>query len=197
MKTLTDAMCPKMERHGDTAIITLAGGRIRKAEDMIAMELETHTDHLEACHLLLDFTHVEFLGSAELGTLIGLNRRMKTNGGRLTLFNLTPRIFEIFKTTHLQTLIGICREDLIAMESAPLFARPGPDAVIASMNQAWFRCPHCQRDWDVHIADSSVKILPSAERIKRWQGDGGGEQRREPITALESCNGQNHSRIVS
>lgn len=171
MNSLVNSMCPKMERHGDTAIIKFAGGRTRNADDMIALELEAHTDHLEACHLLLDFSNVEFLGSAELGTLVGLNRRMKENGGRLTLFNLTPRIFDIFRATRLQTLIRICREDLFATEAAPLYTRAGPDAVIESKNQAWFRCPHCQRDWDVCVGNSSVRILPSAARIKSWQVD--------------------------
>src|SRR4029077_16758076 len=41
---------------------------------------------------------------------IGLHRRMKACGGRLTLFNLNAEIYEVFTATNLQTLLGICRD---------------------------------------------------------------------------------------
>ncbi len=171
MNTLADEMHPKMERNDDTAIITLVGGKIRDAEDMIAAELETLTNDLDMCHLLLDFTNIVNLGSAELGTLLGLNRRMKTAGGRLTLFNLNPRIFEVFQVGHLQMLLEICRERRSTQRSAPSLPREGPSAVIVSKNEAWFRCPHCQRDWEVRITDEKAKIVPSAHRILQCQID--------------------------
>src|SRR5579871_1753688 len=78
---------------------------------MLARELEGRTERLEACHLLLDFTNVEYLNSLELGTLITLDNRLKAAGGRLTLFNLNTQIYELFTITHLQTVMGICREE--------------------------------------------------------------------------------------
>ena len=45
--------------------------------------------------------------SGVLGTLITLHKRMRASGGRLTLFNLTDRIYEIFTTTRLDTLIRV------------------------------------------------------------------------------------------
>ena len=64
---------------------------------------------LGECHLLLDFTNVEYVTSVELGTLISLHTKMKASGGRLTLFNLNFQVFEVFLATHLERLIGICR----------------------------------------------------------------------------------------
>ena len=64
-----------------------------------------------ASHLLLDFTNVEYLSSVELGTLITLHKRVKAFGGRLTLFNLNAQVYEVFTVTHLQTVLGICREE--------------------------------------------------------------------------------------
>lgn len=99
----------KVERTGKLVILTFAGGKFRDQENMIASELEGHTEEMEECHLLLDFTNVEYLTSVELGTLVGLHKKMRGLGGRLTLFNLNPDIYEVFTVTRLQTLLGICR----------------------------------------------------------------------------------------
>jgi len=46
----------------------------------------------------------------------------------------------------------------------PSHLRGGPDAEIVSMHRAWFRCPRCQDDWEVRIANDRVTVLPAAER---------------------------------
>ena len=100
---------PKVQRSGNVTIVTFTGGRARGVENVLAEELEGLTDGLGECHLLLDFTNVEYITSAELGTLVGLHKRVKAGGGRLTLFNLIPRVFEVFTVTRLETLLEICR----------------------------------------------------------------------------------------
>jgi anti-sigma B factor antagonist len=102
---------PKVEKSGNVKIITFTGDEVRDVENVLAKELQGRVEDLKECHLLLDFTHVEYLTSAELGTLIGLHKRVKDSGGRLTLFNLNAQVYEIFTVTHLQSLLGICRED--------------------------------------------------------------------------------------
>jgi anti-sigma B factor antagonist len=103
---------PKVEQSGNVKIITFTGARIRDAmENMIAKELEGRTEGLGECHLLLDFTKVASIGSAELGTLVTLHKRLQASGGRLTLFNLNAHVSEVFTVTRLQTLLGISRED--------------------------------------------------------------------------------------
>jgi anti-anti-sigma factor len=102
---------PKVEQSGNVRIITFTADRVRDVENMLARELEGRTDGLGQIHLLLDFTNVERLSSVELGTLITLHKRMKACGGRLTLFNLSAPVYEVFTATHLQTLLGICREE--------------------------------------------------------------------------------------
>jgi anti-sigma B factor antagonist len=96
---------------GNVKIITFTGDKVRDVENVLAGELLGRTDDLEGCHLLLDFSHVDYLTSVELGTLITLHKRMKASGGRLTLFNMNPQVCEIFAVTRLQTLLGICREE--------------------------------------------------------------------------------------
>lgn len=45
----------------------------------------------------------------------------------------------------------------------PSVLRGGSDAEIASMQRAWFRCPRCQRDWEVRITNDRVTVLPVVE----------------------------------
>jgi anti-sigma B factor antagonist len=101
---------PKVEHAGNVRVLTFTGDVLRQIENQIATELKGRTEGLGACHLLLDFTNVERINSEELGTLIGLHKKVKDLGGRLTLFNLSPDVYEVFTVTHLQTLMGICRE---------------------------------------------------------------------------------------
>jgi hypothetical protein len=67
MNATSHGVPPKVEDGGNVRILTFAGGT-RAIENMLARELDGHTDGLAGCHLLLDFTNVEALGSEELGT---------------------------------------------------------------------------------------------------------------------------------
>jgi hypothetical protein len=42
----------------------------------------------------------------------------------------------------------------------PSLLRGGANAEIASMQHAWFRCPGCDRDWEVQIRHDKVTVLP-------------------------------------
>ncbi len=106
-----DRLPPKVELHEGVKVITFTAGQSRDVGNVIAAELEGLTDTLGECHLLLDFTNVEYITSVELGTLVSLHKKMKAGGGRLTLFNLNLAVFEVFAVTRLDTLIGICRKE--------------------------------------------------------------------------------------
>ena len=110
MSSLAARLAPKMEQSGNVRVITFTDDDVRDVENMIGRELDGLTDGLGETHLLLDFTNVEYLNSLELGTLLTLHRRMKAAGGRLTLFNLNAQVYEIVTISHLQTVLGICRE---------------------------------------------------------------------------------------
>jgi anti-sigma B factor antagonist len=110
---------PKVEKSGNVTIITLTSGASGEVGNRIASELEGRTEGLGQTHLPLDFSNVERINSEELGTLVGLHQRVKALGGRLTLFNLSADIYEVFAVTHLQTLLGICREQAAPPASLP------------------------------------------------------------------------------
>jgi anti-sigma B factor antagonist len=66
-------------------------------------------------NLLLNFANVEFLSSAALGKLITLDKKVKTNGGRLKLSNIKPEIYEVFAITKLNKLFDIKDDEADAL----------------------------------------------------------------------------------
>ena len=100
----------RVEQAGNLRIFTFEGGPIRDIQNRLSRELEGRTDGLDGCHLMLDFTNVESVGSEELGTIIRLHRKMNSGGGLLTLFNVRPQVFDAFAVTRLDTLVRVCRE---------------------------------------------------------------------------------------
>jgi anti-anti-sigma factor len=58
-------------------------------------------------HLALDLRHVRFLTSTMVEALLALNRRLSEAGGRLSVFNLTPPVAEIFAVLKLARVIDV------------------------------------------------------------------------------------------
>jgi anti-anti-sigma factor len=126
-----------VERSGTLAILTFTAHAIRDVESVIARELGAVTAGTAPQHLLLDFTHVEYLNSMELGTLVTLHKRVEAAGGRLTLFNLSADVFRLFAITRLDTFLDICREaDAAGPEVSPAIveavALSLPDLMLAT-----------------------------------------------------------------
>jgi anti-sigma B factor antagonist len=114
MNSFASYASPKVERNGNVTVITFTPHAIRDVENVIARELLGLTGETGERHLLLDFTNVEYMNSMELGTLVTLHKQIEAGGGRLTLFNLSAQVFELFTVTRLHTLLGICREGVVA-----------------------------------------------------------------------------------
>jgi anti-anti-sigma factor len=98
---------PAEAEDGDVRVIAFTDGRPRDVEDVLARELRGRTGDMVGRHLVLDFTNVTLVGSAELGTLIGLHQRMQESGGKLTLCNLCPELLEVFAVTGLDTFLDV------------------------------------------------------------------------------------------
>ena len=99
----------KSEQAGDVKIITLGNYGGGGFDDSLVEDIARLKTTCSADHLLLDFTHVKNITSAELGMLVGLHKSIRASGGRLTLFNLNDQVFEVFAITRLETLLEICR----------------------------------------------------------------------------------------
>jgi len=55
----------------------------------------------------LDFRRVEWVGSAAVGTLIGLNRRVLGGNGRLVLDNVNETVADVLRLTRLDQVLEI------------------------------------------------------------------------------------------
>ena len=67
--------------------------------------------------LLLNFVGVEFLSSAALGKLITLDRKVKSNKGRLKMSNIRPEILEVFQITKLNKIFDIRKDESEAISA--------------------------------------------------------------------------------
>jgi anti-anti-sigma factor len=56
-----------------------------------------------AWKVALDFTDVQLISSVGLGLIVSLNKTAKNNKGRLSLFNLSANLINLFKITRLDS----------------------------------------------------------------------------------------------
>ena len=61
----------------------------------------------EQSNLLIDFSQVRFMSSAFLGLLVKIHKRVRENGGELTLRNVDPKIYRVFEITRLNKVFTI------------------------------------------------------------------------------------------
>jgi anti-sigma B factor antagonist len=99
----------RVETDGD---ITHVGFRDRNiieeaAIQQIGDELTSLIENSVNPKLLIDFTNVEHLSSAALGTLITVKNKIRTAGGQLRLCSIDPQIYEVFVITKLNRLFQI------------------------------------------------------------------------------------------
>ena len=66
--------------------------------------------------LVLDFRGVDLISSSLLGKLILLQRRVDGSGGKLRLCELSATVQSVFKTSNLDRLFGIVRDQRTALE---------------------------------------------------------------------------------
>jgi len=67
--------------------------------------------------LLLNFSGVEFLSSAALGKLITLDRKVKSNKGRMKMSSIRPEILEVFQITKLNKIFDIRTDEAEAISA--------------------------------------------------------------------------------
>lgn len=98
-----------VRKQGDVTIIQFEDRKILE-ELVINTILERLIELADAettPKFLLDFSKVEHLSSAALGTLITLNKQLGERDGQLVLANIHPQIYEVFKITRLNKLFNI------------------------------------------------------------------------------------------
>lgn len=68
--------------------------------------------------LVLDLSHLAYVGSSVLGLLVNVRQKVKEAGGRLVLCGLSERLLQIFRTCSLERLFVIRRSREEAVERA-------------------------------------------------------------------------------
>ena len=94
---------------GDVTVVTFVDKKILEEAGIqeLGAELFSLVEHDNRKSILLNFTGVEFLSSAALGKLITLDRKVKSNKGRLKMSNIRPEILEVFQITKLNKVFDI------------------------------------------------------------------------------------------
>ena len=87
-------------RQTEEATIAICHGRI-VADTVPILQEEVRRVLPESKRIMLDLGDVTYLDSAGLGALVGLYASARRNGGQLKLANLTPRIEDLMRITHL------------------------------------------------------------------------------------------------
>jgi len=92
---------------GDATVVRFQERRILDANNIEELGGELFALAERSRKLLINFVDVEFLSSAALNKLIILDKKVKTQGGKLVLSDLRPEIKEVFTITRLDQLFTI------------------------------------------------------------------------------------------
>ena len=84
------------------------GTILQTGKELMEM-LERSLDHKRK--MMLDFKRVSFMSSAMIGKLVLLNKKAKAEEVELTLRNITPNVYEVFKLTRLNRIFKIVIEE--------------------------------------------------------------------------------------
>jgi anti-anti-sigma factor len=106
--THTDQRHARPDRRDYRTVLTLQNGKVKDEANRLTDEI-TGREGGRSCPVLLDFQHVEHVISEDLGALVGLHKRVKSQGGRLTLVNVRPLVSDVLSITRLDTLFDVHR----------------------------------------------------------------------------------------
>lgn len=113
-------------KEGESGIVLMEfSGNIRMGPDCQRISMEV--DQLVGKNLsriIFDFSQVDYLDSAGIGTLVSCLTKAKNAGGDLRLAGLKPMVAGVFKLTKLDTIIAIFPTVAEAMQNFAPPARP-------------------------------------------------------------------------
>ncbi len=58
-------------------------------------------------HLLIDCEHLDYISSAGLGVFMSYLQELKTKNSKMTLYNMSDKVFKVFEILGLHNLITI------------------------------------------------------------------------------------------
>ena len=110
--TITDSNDVKIAKFRDQQLFDERA--VREATEQISSALPADGSPI---HLILDFTEVSLVSSTLLSKLILLQRRVDGSHGQMRLCELSPIVQQVFRTSNLDRLFKIDRDQRTAIES--------------------------------------------------------------------------------
>jgi anti-sigma B factor antagonist len=90
--------------NGTELILTLAG----RLDTITSKQLESEIASLAGKEsVILDFAQVEYVSSAGLRVLLGMQKAMSAQGGSMKLTNVQPATYEVFEVTGFSGFLTI------------------------------------------------------------------------------------------
>ena len=119
VKVMSEFECIELNDVDDVSVVKFTDEKVvdpARIEKM-GTELLSLTGDDEGQKLLLNFENVKFFSSAAINKLIVLEKRVRSQGGKLRLSNLRPEVKDLFSFTNLDGLFTISDGESEAMDS--------------------------------------------------------------------------------
>jgi anti-anti-sigma factor len=92
----------------DVTVATLTARSLDESNaELLGQELSDLAGRLGGGGLHLDLGGVQVLSSMGLAKLVCLHKQVQAAGGRLSLLNVHPEVYEVFAATHLNGLLDV------------------------------------------------------------------------------------------
>lgn len=95
------------KRSGSITVLDLQGNIVGAAESSLLIDILHELLEQGQKQVVLDLTHVDWMNSSGLGTLISGLTTMRQSGGNLKLSGLSKKIKNLFSITKLLTVFEI------------------------------------------------------------------------------------------
>ena len=92
------------------AVILKPSGRLDSSSTSIMQDRVQATMAKRPKHLVIDFTAVDYVNSTGLRVMLMAAKKMKLDGGRLTLCGMRPNVREVFVISGFHKIIEIVDE---------------------------------------------------------------------------------------
>jgi anti-sigma B factor antagonist len=102
---------PSLEiaRNGNRLVVRLVGCKDLHEDNvhLVDGQVASLVEERPGQHLVLDLAAVQYLTSSALGKLVALHRRLRQQGGRLTVINAQDAVWEVFVVTRLNQILEV------------------------------------------------------------------------------------------
>ena len=116
---MSDFECIELDDVDDVSVIKFMDEKVvdpARIEKMGSELLSLASDD-DRQKLLINFENVHFFSSAAINKLIVLEKRIRSQGGKLRLSNLRPEVKDLFSFTNLDGLFSIIDRQSEAIDS--------------------------------------------------------------------------------